>query len=73
MALEQLRSSSPAALRASWDLDRYFDRTFLISLKSRRVLHQSPVRCLHRGLSYVFELTVHCSTASAGENEEGDW
>jgi len=34
-AVQQLQWSSPSALRASWDLDLYFDRTYVISLPKR--------------------------------------
>jgi hypothetical protein len=35
VALEQLRTSGAAELRASWQLDSFFDRTFVVSMRSR--------------------------------------
>ena len=34
-AVEQLRTSGAAELRASWQLDAFFDRTFVVNMRSR--------------------------------------
>ena len=34
-AVEQLRTSGATELRASWQLDSFFDRTFVVSMRSR--------------------------------------
>jgi len=70
-AVEQLRTSGAAELRASWQLDSFFDRTFIVNMRSRtdRRHHMQRVLAQHGARKVQFFEAVDGRNASLQEPE----